>query len=432
MKYHGRKTQYYCSACDMGYDSKMSLKKHMIASHDAGHMCRECNKGFKKIRDLKIHEREHYVKPRPRRPRDQLAEAIPVICQFCGKRFCNRYALRGHLCKIHNFSTEAVKTLLRLRKTGKSPPKDVKYENSIHDDDENEKNFKVYYKDDEMAVFVKMGNPNNQSDGVEDDVAQNMNVNEERSTVADVTKAILGRKDSNSVFVDVTDTIDAVDHESALAIHGITTSSFETVQTTTAGEDSVIIVVPNETDAWSHIQSQANVAGDGQKQIVVVVNNDEEGGESEEYVYMATEDNDDNGSQYESVISEQVVETFDANAAPIQTVTDNQVKEPEIYTSYSIPNTSSPNKHTYTMADKNTNQLGTHNMHSYVIGSAASNLASLNQTTSLTQVTDDLDKFESVIVSKAAQFQNPEAYNEYLDKMMMTLLKAKMQSHKHF
>lgn len=558
MKYHELKTEFHCKDCDMCYKSKLSLKKHLSKTHNVAYACNVCDKTFKNMRKLNTHkhsEHRNTVTKRVKLPTDQLAISTRVKCRFCDKQFCNRYVLSKHLMRKHSFSSDAMKTLLRIRDKGTVSKfgDAVKEENSgsIQNKDNDEKNFKVYYKDDEMAVFVKMGNPK---------IDQNWKSGEKDNTFRDnkssgrllpkftdpVTDNIEGRNKNKSQAVQVV----FVDKDKSTSIHdcdkvsdkyvvysddvGNTTtinetvvvcdehneSSYEEVQTISNSDDRVYIVLSGENESLTNDQSgfldSAQVMKADQEQILVVLDKDNEvvTVDGEDYVLVSTENEESTGviasskiqdivENYEIIYSDQDIHSIPIAGKSKETVYENNSshtnghekaqaliheEQRELYCA--VEELSKPVAEHDTDEQNKNNTEGCTMENNEEITESISNIAngiqeiqtsdySVNKSYSCNaalsiytpskepeicesetqdlvktegtaqkeqdygengkrsiavkaDIKEDLERFEQVLKHKASQFGSVEEYNNFLDKMIRSLQKAKMQSHEHF
>lgn len=120
-----------------------------------------CEESFVNKKHLRSHLfQQHRDKQIQRRPKMDLAKVKKVVCSICEKTFYNRYVLSKHLVAMHQLSESAVKKMLHIRKKAVGKPiseptvmedKAKEFPASL----DNDKSFQVYYKDEEMAVYVK-------------------------------------------------------------------------------------------------------------------------------------------------------------------------------------------------------------------------------------------------------------------------------------
>ncbi|XP_045181332.2 uncharacterized protein LOC123540404 [Mercenaria mercenaria] len=163
MQYHNTVSQFACDECNMFYDSQQSLNKHFTKTHNRRHECDFCIQTFVNKKHLKSHQahehKEHLAAVR-KMPAEKLAKAKKVACSLCHRVFFNRYVLSKHLMSKHQLGEQDMKTLLNIRKKAISKKQMDQHRSGdmVEDFDkvlENDKSFRVYYKDDEMAVYVK-------------------------------------------------------------------------------------------------------------------------------------------------------------------------------------------------------------------------------------------------------------------------------------
>ncbi|KAL4217625.1 hypothetical protein ACF0H5_022367 [Mactra antiquata] len=183
LKYHENTEGYACSECNVRYDTLQSLNKHMSKTHGKMHACLHCSESFVNKKHLRTHIYKHHKDATNQRKSNiDLAKGKKVECSYCSKSFFNRYVLCKHLVSKHKVSESEVKGMLNIRKKAISKPmgavggqandvsgrvSDVtghvsEVNGRVIDGDgdfpislENDKSFQVYYKDDEMAVYVK-------------------------------------------------------------------------------------------------------------------------------------------------------------------------------------------------------------------------------------------------------------------------------------
>ena len=160
MKYHDAVTQFSCKLCSLFYDSEQSLNKHITKTHNRRYDCTICNESFINKKHLRSHQaREHKQLIAESRllPAGSLAKTKKAVCSLCNSVFFNRYVLSKHLMSIHRLPEQDMKELLNIRKKG--PSKNQTHKEKTRDlsmkDVDHDKNFRVYYKDEEMAVYVK-------------------------------------------------------------------------------------------------------------------------------------------------------------------------------------------------------------------------------------------------------------------------------------
>lgn len=162
MKYHNTVSAFACKECNVFYDSQQSLNKHLTKTHKRKHECEFCNESFPNKKHLRAHKSAKHrelIASLNRIPQMQLAKAKKVECTMCNRVFFNRYVLSKHLMSKHQLSEKEMKELLQIRKKAVSKKQVEKYMidevNEFSKLLENDSSFRVYYKDDEMAVYVK-------------------------------------------------------------------------------------------------------------------------------------------------------------------------------------------------------------------------------------------------------------------------------------
>lgn len=162
MKYHNTVSAFACKECNVFYDSQQSLNKHFTKTHNRLYECEFCNQSFPNKKHLRAHksaEHKELIASIHRIPQMQLAKAKKVECTMCNRVFFNRYVLSKHLMSKHQLSEKDMKELLQIRKKAASKKQVEKYMiDEVNDFSkllENDSSFRVYYKDEEMAVYVK-------------------------------------------------------------------------------------------------------------------------------------------------------------------------------------------------------------------------------------------------------------------------------------
>ena len=85
---------YKCLNCNFFGTSMWDLKLHQTRKHchKYEHPCKDCDKAFQNLEDLKVHTGEAHQSSEPY-----------VLCEICGKELKNRYTLRVHIQSLHDF-----------------------------------------------------------------------------------------------------------------------------------------------------------------------------------------------------------------------------------------------------------------------------------------------------------------------------------------
>lgn len=313
----------------MNFISEKSLKSHLTRTHNFVHMCEFCNFTSSSgvgLRKHRFQEHKDLLK-KASGPVKKRQAFERVTCQFCEKNFSSIYALSKHLMNTHKFSKEAMKTLLKIGETRTAKGEKSKKASSgsnggLKSADENEKNFKVYYKDEEMAVFVKMGNSETNTKMSEEDAS----LFEEDTDLLDSTnktdldkfeylaancqgsyigKGVSGKeKVFNSAFNDthiisnVGDNLENSDYAED-AVEGVTKQIISSSDDIPTSDENVYIVLPEGEELTGNWTDQHSVFTGStsetvvlpQDHIVVVVNEDNRvvSIDGKEYMYVSEE-----------------------------------------------------------------------------------------------------------------------------------------------
>lgn len=333
----------------MNFISEKSLKSHLTRTHNFVHMCEFCNFTSSSgvgLRKHRFQEHKDLVKKASGQVKKRQAFER-ATCRFCEKNFSSIYVLSKHLMNTHKFSKEAMKTLLKIGETrtakgeksmktssgGNGGPKSA---------DENEKNFKVYYKDEEMAVFVKMGNSETNTKMSEEDTS----LFEEGTVLLDSTnktdldkfeylasncqgsyidKGVSGKEQVfNSAFNDtriissVGDNLEKSDYVEDTAVEEVTEQIISSSDVIQNSDENVYIVLPEGEELTGNWTDQHSVFSGStsetvvlpQDHIVVVVNEDNKvvSIDGKDYMYvsgeMGTPTESDIGNTMETLLPE--------------------------------------------------------------------------------------------------------------------------------
>lgn len=331
MKYHNNVLPFACMACNMFYESQQSLNKHITKSHNRKYGCDHCHHSFVNKKHLRTHQRSEHkdiVSVSRRIPISHLAKSKKCICSLCNREFFNRYVLTKHVMSKHQLSEEDVKSLLHIRKKALSKKQMEKYnmdqgKADISKAPENDNDFRVYYKDDEMAVYVKgMDNFNQRLEGMtRDDNAETNQIESsqgvryvvlEDSALNDLTELSYGNTDRViNMKEGATQTFD----HASLEVKG--DDSNMCMDTEEAGEgtgDQNYYVV--YTDSNENPEGAAEELGqqvfvqkmndDGTERIVLILNEGEDGKpfmleNGEQYEIVSQEDNRNITDGYEVI-----------------------------------------------------------------------------------------------------------------------------------
>ncbi|XP_052764427.1 uncharacterized protein LOC128206166 [Mya arenaria] len=199
-KYHELRTDFHCSLCNLYYESLKSLKKHCYMSHATDHSCEFCGEKFSNKRVLASHRFKQHKDKRESRKRKVDIEAViedKVMCTLCKRVFINKECLADHLIEQHDWKEKDVETFFQAKDTDRIITLRLQEEKG-------KENYKVYYKDEEMDVFVTVkdgdkGLTNESADEIVDrEQSEEVKLVTERKTnKEDVTVTLTGDIDLN-------------------------------------------------------------------------------------------------------------------------------------------------------------------------------------------------------------------------------------------
>ncbi len=85
--------EFQCAECQILFNHQSKLDHHMTQTH-VPQTCTECSEIFTGTVHLNIHMKHHKEAP-------IAANSTSIMCELCGKEYCNQYRLKEHLRKKH-------------------------------------------------------------------------------------------------------------------------------------------------------------------------------------------------------------------------------------------------------------------------------------------------------------------------------------------
>ncbi|KAH3780918.1 uncharacterized protein LOC127843061 [Dreissena polymorpha] len=157
-KYHEAKTDFLCSLCNLYYDSIKSLKKHHYMSHATVYKCEHCDQTFKNKRVLVSHKftaHREKLASRGRLHATKFSCDNKVECSLCKRTFYNEGVLSEHLVNQHGLDKEDAERVIQAKDIGQIVIINEEHCEVQKEDDVNDKEqYRVYYKDEEIDVYV--------------------------------------------------------------------------------------------------------------------------------------------------------------------------------------------------------------------------------------------------------------------------------------
>ncbi|WAR16013.1 ZG8-like protein, partial [Mya arenaria] len=161
---------YTCEKCGKCFPYNQSLQEHML--RHKGEMpvsCDRCGKRFNNVRQLKAHSKYHelrtdfhcslcnlyYESLKSLKKHCYMSHATDHSCEFCGEKFSNKRVLASHRFKQHKDKRESRKRKVDIEAVIEDKAKDTDRIITLRlQEEKGKENYKVYYKDEEMDVFV--------------------------------------------------------------------------------------------------------------------------------------------------------------------------------------------------------------------------------------------------------------------------------------